>query len=75
MLCPYCQNEMQHGELSYDRRSPMYFQADGQKLSFFDQLAGTGLVEASKGTWMARPLPADYCPKCKKMIFETEVSK
>lgn len=75
MLCPYCSNEMQHGELNYDRRSPIYFRVEGQKLSFFDQLAGTGLVEASKGTWMARPLPADYCPTCKKMIFDTEISK
>ena len=75
MLCPYCNNEMQHGELMYDHRSPMYFQVDGQKLGFFYQFVGTGLVEASKGTWMAKSIYADYCPKCKKMIFETEVSK
>ena len=53
----------------------MYFQVDGQKLGFFYQFVGTGLVEASKGTWMAKSIYADYCPKCKKMIFETEVSK
>lgn len=75
MLCPYCQNEMQRGEIIADPRGGMFFRQEGKKLGFWDSLAGVGRIEAAKGGWSKLKLPADYCPKCKKMIFDTEITQ
>ena len=49
MLCPYCSNEMQHGEIFGDARGGMRFREDGKKLGFFEMLAGAGRITAVKG--------------------------
>lgn len=76
MKCPYCDQEMQQGEILADPRGGMVFQQEGQKIGFFDGLAGVGRIEAARGSgWTKIRIPADYCPRCKKMIFGTEVTK
>lgn len=76
MKCPYCDQEMQQGEILADPRGGMVFQQEGQKIGFFDGLAGVGRIEAARGSgWTKTRIPADYCPRCKKMIFDTEVTK
>ena len=74
MLCPYCQNEMQAGEIIGDARGGMHFKIAGKKLGFFDMLAGVGQITAAKG-WARNVIPADYCEKCKKLIIDTEITK
>lgn len=75
MLCPYCNNEMQHGDITADPRGGMFFLKEGEKRSIGDALGGVGRIEAAKGGWSKLKLPADYCPTCKKMIFDTEITK
>ena len=74
MLCPYCNNEMQHGEIFGDARGGMRFREDGKKLGFFEMLAGAGRITAVKG-WAQNIIPADFCRQCKKMIIETDITK
>lgn len=75
MKCPYCDGEMLHGNLQMDGRSGIHFQQEGKKLTFWDQLAGVGKVITKGRRLWAIQIEADYCEKCRKMIFDTEVSK
>ena len=75
MLCPYCSNEMQHGDITADPRGGMYFQPEGVKRSIGDMLCGVGRIMAARGTWGKMMLPADYCHQCKKLIVDTEIAR
>ena len=75
MICPYCKNEMQHGEITVDRRSPIIFRQEGVKRTLGDMFWGVGRVQAGLGNGWKQGIPADYCPQCKKMIFDTEITK
>lgn len=76
MQCPYCHQEMQAGTIAGDGRGgKLYWQLEGEKASFFDKLSGTRQIEAAKYTLASFTIEANYCPACKKMIFETDISK
>lgn len=75
MKCPYCEGEMLHGHLFCDGRSGIHFQQEGKKLTFWDQLAGVGKVSTKGRRTMTIRIEADYCEKCRKIIFDAEVSK
>jgi len=75
MKCPYCDGEMQHGNLQMDGRSGLHFQQEGKKLTFWDQLAGVGKVITKGQRMLTIQIEADYCEKCRKIIFDAEVSK
>ena len=75
VLCPYCQNEMQHGEITVDRRSPVFFRKEGVKRTLSDMFWGVGRIQAGLENGWNQGIPADYCHKCKKMIFDTEIAK
>lgn len=74
MNCPYCNEEMQHGVLRGDGRSPVRFDQEGRKLSWSDKMAGIGVVKL-KLSWGAFRIEADYCEKCRKIILGAEVGK
>ena len=75
MKCPYCDGEMRHGQIFCDGRSGIHFQQADKKLTFWDQLAGVGkVITKGRRTWTIQ-IDADYCEKCRKMIFDAEVSK
>ncbi len=74
MKCPYCDGEMIHGEITADGRRSLRFQREGQNLTFGDLLCGVGRLTAVQNHWMIVHAPADYCPRCKKLIIETEVA-
>ncbi len=75
MQCPYCNQKMQKGSITENGRSKLYWQPDGQKLTFFDKLSGTGVIKAAKYTLASFSLEANYCASCKKIIFETDIEK
>ena len=56
MICPYCGNEMQRGEIFGDARGGMHFRQAGKKLGFFDMLAGVGRLTAARG-WAQNVIP------------------
>ncbi len=75
MKCPYCNQEMQKGILSGDGRSRVYWKAGDEKANFMDKLSGKGKIRGIKYTLAAFIIHANYCADCKKMIFETDISK
>lgn len=76
MKCPWCEREMQFGEILSDGRSGVRFQPEGKKLTFMDSLSGIGVVTATKtNAWVRARTPAHYCDHCGKMIIETKVTK
>lgn len=74
MKCPYCDGEMQHGTLCGDGRSGVRFDQEGKKLTWSDKLAGMGALKV-KMKFYRFNIEADYCEKCKKIIFDAEVGK
>lgn len=75
MECPYCHQEMQKGSITESGgRSKLYWQPEGQKLTFFDKLSGTGVIKA-KYTLASFTIEANYCTSCKKIIFDTDIEK
>lgn len=75
MNCPYCEKEMKKGIISGDGRSGVYWKAGEKRTDFKDKLGGTGKLKAVKYSLAVFEIQACYCPKCKKMIFDTEVSE
>lgn len=75
MNCPWCENEMQFGEVLCDGRSGVCFQPEGKKLTFIDALCGTGVITAAHMKWVLARIPAHYCDRCGKMVIETKVTK
>ena len=73
MNCPYCGKEMQQGILSGDGRSAVTFKAGDKKTGAFDRFIGIGKVTAAKSSLTTFTIEADYCPACKKMIFDTDI--
>lgn len=75
MKCPYCNQEMLKGIISGDGRSRVYWKAGDSKATFADKVCGSGKIEATKYTISSFTIEAHYCPACKKMIFETDISE
>lgn len=76
MDCPYCGNEMQHGEIFGDPRSKLCWVPENRfNKSFMDKLFSADMhrlknVTYKSGAW----IQADYCVACKKMIIETDIT-
>lgn len=75
--CPYCGRPMERGILSGDGRSAVYWKAGNDRARLFDRLNGIGRVTNIKtpafGVFFT--VPADYCARCKKIIFDADISK
>lgn len=70
-----CDQEMQGGIISGSGRSGVYWKKGDKKANFMDILSGTGLIKAAKYTLLSFTIEANYCETCKKVIFETDISK
>lgn len=81
MNCPYCAGEMQSGTIRFDGRFHIRWFPDGQVKTrsdrFWDALGGVGGLTAAQYNWsgVLGSISSDYCPTCKKMIFETDIEK
>ncbi|MBQ5311948.1 MAG: hypothetical protein ILP19_07920 [Oscillospiraceae bacterium] len=74
MKCPYCDSEMQKGMITGDGRSAVKWQADGDKPNVLDRIFGSGDLTAAKISALSGfKIDADYCAKCHKMIFDTDI--
>lgn len=76
MDCPYCGGAMQHGELHGDGREKVswypekhYPQSPLDKIFSGDKRRLKN-VAYKVGFW----IQADWCPTCRKMIFETDLT-
>lgn len=74
MDCPYCDREMDKGILSGDGRSNVRWKSGSKKAGFMDTLCDSGRVTAAKHTLAAFTIESYYCPSCKKMIFDTDIT-
>lgn len=77
MKCSYCGNEMRHGEITTNSTIIRWIEGVNP-ISKTKKFFTTGL----EGNLLRIPhyafhpwIPADYCGKCRKMIFETEIIK
>ena len=75
MKCPFCEQEMIAGEMSGDGRSRVYWEAYGDKLGLADKIAGKGRIGSVQYSIGKFKLQSQYCPNCKKMIFDTDISQ
>ena len=74
MNCPYCGKEMKKGIMSGDGRQGITWKEGDKKASFIDKLGGGCNVTAAKWNLTQFTIEADYCPDCKKMIIDTDVT-
>lgn len=81
MDCPYCGEKMQDGTLFLGRKEGPRFLTE-QQLSrsrsdrFWDALGGIGNLKVDDSrTWSSSRTPASFCPRCRKMIIDTDVYK
>ena len=74
MKCPFCDKEMTKGFISGDGRSGVYWNEGAEKRSVADKIVGVGKITAAKHSLTQFKIEADYCPACKKMIFDTDIS-
>lgn len=75
MKCPYCSQKMQKGIISGDGRSGVYWKSGDKKTDFWDKLGGIGKIDAAAYTLCEFTIESYYCYGCKKMIFETDITK
>ena len=73
-ICPYCGKEMQKGILSGDGRSKVTWKPGNTKAGFMDKLVGSYTVTATSMTLTTFTIDAYYCPACRKMIFDTDIT-
>lgn len=64
---------MQSGCIKGDSRSSVLWIEKDSKKYFWDKLIDRYLITAAKHTLWSFTIEADYCPKCKKMIFDTDI--
>lgn len=76
MDCPFCRQPMQHGEIYGDGRMKVSWVPENRfNQSLMDKILSADMhrlknVAYKSGFW----IQADYCPACKKMIFETDIT-
>ena len=75
VTCPFCGKQMEAGILSGDGRSPVTWKQGNKKAGLMDIISGAGTVTAAKRTLTAFTIETRYCPDCRRMIFETDVTK
>lgn len=74
MECPFCGKEMSKGILSGDGRSTVRWKTGDKKAGFMDILSGSGVITAAKHSLATFIIEAYYCPSCRKMIFDTDIT-
>ena len=76
MNCPYCSEPLQAGFLRFDGRSLMRWVPEGITGSrkFWNALGGVGTLTAAQYPFSGARLPGHFCPSCKKLIIDTDVT-
>ncbi|MCM1579534.1 MAG: PF20097 family protein [Ruminococcus sp.] len=74
MTCPFCGGDMRKGVISGDGRSGVYFKEGEKKAAFTDKLGDKGKLTAVKYSLAVFEIEAFFCGKCRKMVFDTELS-
>ena len=80
-VCPYCGKEMQSGNITGDGRTSVRFVPDDAEKGFMPSLerlvGGAGKLTAVNYVSLhcAFMIKARFCADCKKMIFDTDLSK
>lgn len=74
MICPYCNNEMEHGLVLGDGRRTLTWKVENESESKMAKLAGhffsTNEDVISQGGFASRSyVEGDRCPQCRKIIL------
>lgn len=73
MKCPFCGKETVSGQITGDGRSQVHFEPNGKKINALDKALGVGIIDVKYSKMRKFSIDADYCPDCRKMMFDTEV--
>lgn len=65
---------MSKGILSGDGRSTVRWKTGDKKAGYMDILSGSGVITAAKHSLATFIIEAYYCPSCRKMIFDTDIT-
>ncbi len=75
MDCPYCHQPMEPGILNFGRDKPV-FSGESDRVSRLDRiLGGIGQLTGLDRHWVRNKMQAHFCPRCKKMILQTDLAK
>jgi len=75
MTCPFCGNNMVKGILSGDGRSRVTWKEGEKKAGAMDKIVGSGIITAARHNLVSFTIESFFCRNCKKMIFDTDVTK
>ena len=76
MNCPYCDRPMEAGAVRFDGRSGCRWEKEGDSTGFWDSLGGVGTLTAAEiRLFSGARLAGHFCPSCKKLIIDTDVTK
>ena len=75
MTCPFCGKEMKKGILSGDGRQGLHWKEGEKRANIMDTLGGACALTAKMGGLSVFTLESHFCPDCKKMIIDTDVTK
>ena len=74
MTCPFCRGQMRAGTMLADTRKRAGWYPDDAPLGKLDLFFGTyPRLTAAKHGFNYLRVKSDYCPRCKKMIFDTDI--
>jgi len=69
VLCPFCNQKMQKGVMSFGGRDSVTWKSGEEKTGFIKM----GKITAVKHTFLDYSIETYYCDSCKKMLFDTDV--
>lgn len=77
MTCPFCSSDMQHGKIVADpRRKLRWLPSTAQPTATEKFLAYSQFGQLTGVTYSmldSAAVEADFCPNCRKMIFDTDI--
>lgn len=74
MKCPFCSGDMQPGDIIADTRQRVGFCPDDAPPGRVKLFFGTyPKLTAAKHGFNYLRIRSEYCAKCKKMIFDTDI--
>lgn len=70
MKCPYCEREMEAGDIVVAVNAAPYWRREGSRRTLSDAVVGKGQLPF-RHSLMENGIPGYHCPSCQKIILDT----
>lgn len=70
MKCPYCEREMEAGDVVVAVNAAPYWRREGSRRTLSDAVVGKGRLPF-RHSLMENGIPGYHCPSCQKIILDT----